>query len=303
MVRSDYKAGKKLLCVAWLMSSWSSSKLGGRNAGGYMVEQIAPQAFSCEMPISLRMSMESGDTLVNSAAIMLGIIVLLGIVYIPMEVFFEERKFKGARILSIISTFIIILTFITLIYSLQNNADMATATATMILVVITGFYAWNTHIQVASMDEQAHLIRDQADRMKEQVAEMQSQTQLTRSQYELAVNALKRERIEKEMDLLILPLKTIYLQIDSRGIDSEWWGWYTHHRRQATDPDAYDKFNFAVQSIDQNKHIAPKDLYPFIDEFIARLRDMKRSDDRHHIELLKLAATRGFRLTKGRWFP
>lgn len=86
------------------------------------------------------------------------------------------------------------------------------------------------------------------------------------------------------MDLLILPLKAICQHIDSRGID--WWGLYTHFRSQARDPAGYDKFNYAVQSIDQNKYLAPKKLYPFIEEFVTRLIDMKRGDDAQHKELL-----------------
>jgi hypothetical protein len=33
----------------------------------------------------------------------------------------------------------------------------------------------------------------------------------------------KRDRITKEMDLLISPLRTVYHEIESRGIDSNWW--------------------------------------------------------------------------------
>jgi FtsH-binding integral membrane protein len=92
----------------------------------------------------------NSSLLENSAAIVLGAIVLLYMIYIVIEIFFEERRVRGARILSIISTLIVILSFSTLACYLQNDAAMTTAMATMILVVIAGFYAWNTHIQVGS---------------------------------------------------------------------------------------------------------------------------------------------------------
>jgi hypothetical protein len=115
---------------------------------------------------------------------------------------------------------------------------------------------------------------------------MHIQTEIMKGQFELTVKDLKRARIEKEMDLLILPLKNIFRQIDSIGVDNNWWGLYVYYRRQAMDPIAYDRFNYAVQSIDQNKYLAPKNLYPLVDEFVIRLMDMKRSDDAQHKEPL-----------------
>ena len=51
---------------------------------------------------------------------------------------------------------------------------------------------------------------------------------------------------------------------------------YTHNRRQSTDHVAYDRFNRAVDSIDQNKYLAPRNFYPFVDEFIIRLNEVKK---------------------------
>lgn len=189
----------------------------------------------------------------------------------------KQLKMKEAFALSFLSAVIVILAEATFLYSLRQESGMATATATMILVVITGFYAWNTHIQIKSMDVQANLIREQTDVMK--------------GQFDLATKGIKRDIIEKEIDLLILPLKIIYSEIDSKGIDKDWWALYTQHRMKNANPDAYTKFDHAVYSVDQNKYLAPKNLYPLIEDFITRLKNMKKSDgdNTEHKEALNKA--------------
>jgi hypothetical protein len=53
-----------------------------------------------------------------------------------------------------------------------------------------------------------------------------------KSQFNLAAKNIKRDRIEKEIDLLILPLKTIFSQIDSRGIDKDFWK-FIHSQKES----------------------------------------------------------------------
>jgi hypothetical protein len=175
----------------------------------------------------------------------------------------------------IIAPFIAILTLATFAYAWQNNSGMATATATIILVIITGYYAWNTHKQVVTMDEQANLVRDQ-------LTEMHSQTNTMKNQFALMVKSVRRDRITKEMELLLLPLKIIYKEIDSRGVDN-WYGVYTgYYKRTSTDRYTAEKFVSTIDSVDLNKYLAPGNLYPLIDEFINRLKDLKRNDDAEH---------------------
>lgn len=87
---------------------------------------------------------------------------------------------------------------------------------------------------------------------------------------------IKRDRITKEMDLLILPLMAAFREIDSRGVDSKWWELYTG---PMTNPVAAQRFRDAINNIEQHKYLAPEKLRRLIDEFMLRLRDMERGND------------------------
>ncbi|MFA6371710.1 MAG: hypothetical protein WCW68_03705 [Methanothrix sp.] len=82
-------------------------------------------------------------------------------IFFLLKKYLIKHKVNQAITLSIYGTFIIDLILLTVYYMCQNNSGMATATTTMILVIITAFYTWNTHLQVESMTEQADLIRSQ----------------------------------------------------------------------------------------------------------------------------------------------
>jgi hypothetical protein len=153
----------------------------------------------------------------------------------------------------------------TFYYVWQNNSGMATATATMVLVIITGFYAWNMHLQVETMSKQA-------DAMEKQ--------------FTLTTKNIKRDRITKEMNLLILPLKTIYREIESRGIKGDWWELYLP-MPNPTNSMAVEKFINAVDVVDQHKYLAPERLYPLIDDFIKQLKNIKTSSDVSSQEVLQ----------------
>lgn len=167
------------------------------------------------------------------------------------------HEIKKNKTLLVIGAFLFILTLATFYYAWQNNSGMATATTTMVLVIITGFYAWNTQVQADEMHRQA-------DTMEKQ--------------FTLTAKSIKRDRITKEMDLLILPLRAIYKEIEFRGIDENWWAWQ-YKTGTETNPSAADKFRNAVDSVDQNKYLAPRNLYPLIDDFIVQLRNMKKNDE------------------------
>jgi hypothetical protein len=204
--------------------------------------------------------------------IILGAIAVIG-VHWALERVLEKREIKEAKILSYIGTLVIVLTLATFYYACQNNSSMITATVTTILVVITGYYAWNTHLQVESMGDQIKEMRRQNDTMEKQ--------------FSLTDKKIKRDRISKEMDLLILPLETIKREIESIGIDKNWWR-LQYKTVTETNPTTADRFRNAVNSIAQNKYLAPRILYPLIDDFIVRLRDMRQNDAEHQ-ELLKKA--------------
>ena len=68
------------------------------------------------------------------------------------------------------------------------------------------------------------------------------------------------------MDLLILPLKTIYQEIDSKGIEGNWWKLILD--LNFNHPDDANKFKSAVDIADQYKYLAPYRIYSLIDEFI-----------------------------------
>lgn len=74
---------------------------------------------------------------------------------------YERFNVKGAKTLLFAITLIIILTIATIIYAWKNKSGMATAMATMVLVVITGYYAWNTREQSAEMRRQANIMENQ----------------------------------------------------------------------------------------------------------------------------------------------
>lgn len=90
---------------------------------------------------------------------------------------------------------------------------------------------------------------------------------------------VKRDRISREIDYLIIPLKTAYQEIDSRGINGNWWELYLGPIRTKTDPVATEKFRDSVDSIDQYRYLAPENLRLLIDEFLLRLNDMRREED------------------------
>jgi hypothetical protein len=70
-------------------------------------------------------------------------------------------------------------------------------------------------------------------------------------QFTLVAGNIKRDIITKEMDLLILPLKIIYREIDSRGVDKDWWNSYIgYFKRTPTDRIAAEKLVPAVDSAD-----------------------------------------------------
>jgi len=99
----------------------------------------------------------------------------------------------------------------------------------------------------------------------------------------------KREVITKEMDLLILPLMTIFKEIDLRGIDIYWNLYTAYFKRNATDPKAAEKFVSTVDCVDQHKYLAPTKLYPLIEDFVAQLRYMKISDSAESQKVLRKA--------------
>jgi hypothetical protein len=94
---------------------------------------------------------------------------------------------------------------------------------------------------------------------------------------------IKRDRITKEMDLLILPLLIAFREINSRGVESEWWNLYYSPMRTMTNPVAAQRFRDAVKSIEQYRYLAPEKLRRLIDEFLLRLRDMERGKDSGNI--------------------
>ena len=89
----------------------------------------------------------------------------------------------------------------------------------------------------------------------------------------------KRDRIAREMDLLILPLMRAFREIDSRGVDSKWWELNIGPMRIMTNPVAAQRFRDAVNSIEQYRYLAPEKLRRLIDEFLLGLRDMERGKD------------------------
>ena len=76
---------------------------------------------------------------------------LIYFIYLLLKKRLDGRRIKDAKTLSVIGTLVIIPVLATLLYAWQNNSGMVTATATIVLVIITGFYAWNTHLQGETM--------------------------------------------------------------------------------------------------------------------------------------------------------
>jgi hypothetical protein len=73
---------------------------------------------------------------------------------------------------------------------------MATAMATMVLVVITGFYAWNTHLQIETMKEQTEKT---VNAMEDQVNAINRQALTMAEALNVEQLVKKRERLEKEL--------------------------------------------------------------------------------------------------------
>jgi len=122
--------------------------------------------------------------------------------------------------------------------------------------------------------------------------QVEIQTKLMGNELQHDIIRSKRDIITKEMDLLILPLMTVYHEIDSRGFESDWWKLYIGPMATKTDPVTTEKFRDAVKSIDQYKYLAPEELRQLIEEFLLCLNGMKRSADgsfRGHL----LSATNG----------
>lgn len=104
--------------------------------------------------------------------ILIEIIVAVGLLYLIYLILARklyEREMTEPKILSIFITLLTILILATLYYALQNNSGMATATATMVLVIITAFYAWNTHLQVEAMQNQVSTMEGQVRVMQDQL--------------------------------------------------------------------------------------------------------------------------------------
>ena len=226
----------------------------------------------------------------NTTCIIIASIIVFVGGYLALEYIFKKHKIKEATTLSCIGSLVLFLTLAMLYYAFQKDSGMVTAIVTMILVIITGYYAWNTRLQVESMGDQARLIRDQ-------LGEMRKQNDTREKQFTLMDKNIKYDRITKEMDLLILPLMTIYQREKSRGTSGKWWNWYSNIKT-STDPISEAKFRDAIDNVEQNRYLATKTMYPLIDKFILRLRDMKRSEDAEFQKLLQEATTDLYYKTK-----
>lgn len=124
--------------------------------------------------------------------------------------------------------------------------------------------------------------------------QVEIQTSLMERTLQYNIIESKREVIIKEMDFLILPLMTIFKEIDLRGIDTYWNLYIAYFKRNATDPIAAEKFASTVDCVDQHKYLAPTKLYPLIEDFVAMLRYMKISDSAESRELLREATKKLF---------
>jgi hypothetical protein len=101
----------------------------------------------------------------------------------------------------------------------------------------------------------------------------------------------KRDRLAREMESLILPLLKIYRELDSRGFNSDWWNLYITPLETQPDRVAAEKFREAIEKIDENKYLAPKELRRRINDFLLKLMDMKRSVQQGFLQEL-IAATK-----------
>jgi hypothetical protein len=104
----------------------------------------------------------------------------------------------------------------------------------------------------------------------------------------------KRDRITKEMDLLISPLMIVYQEIQLRGKETAWWKLNFGEMHIQTNPIAAQRFRGAINSIDQYKYLAPENLRQLISDFILKLKDMERGKDSGNLFDLKtqlIAAT------------
>lgn len=87
------------------------------------------------------------------------------------------------------------------------------------------------------------------------------------------------DRYTKELNLLIVPLRTIY-EIGPRQGEPGWWNLFVHPTVTTTqDHVTAAKLINAVDSADQNNYRASGDLYFKINTFLMRLKDMKRDED------------------------
>jgi len=197
------------------------------------------------------------------------------------QVSIKKFKTKEAMTLFFVGMILVVLILATVYFAYQNNSGMATATTTMVLVIITGFYAWNTYKQVKTMIEQEEAIRDQS-------FQLFTQTKTMEKQFDLMFKNIKRDRITKEMNFLILPLKTIYQEIEIRGVKGDWWTYY-NLKATRTNRMRAERFRNSVDVVDQNKYLASKELYPLIDNFIQALKCIRKNSDENYKVILENA--------------
>jgi hypothetical protein len=160
---------------------------------------------------------------------------------------------------------------------LQNKSDMATAMATMVLVVITGFYAWNTHLQIETMKEQT----------ERTVAAMGDQVNATNRQASTMAEALnveqlvkKRERLEKELRGIVGPLYNnkdeLILFLPQR-----------HNNERERMRLGYDLF---WQKIKDNKYLIPDNLEALLTNLMLVIEN--------HIEIEKSSGPENWNKTR-----
>lgn len=112
----------------------------------------------------------------------------------------------------VIFALVFVLSVVTLYYAVTPNPDMVTAMATVILVVITGYYAWNTRQQVNAMKVQTE---QTVSTMKEQtgqtVGAMRDQILMMKEQTEKTVNEMKNQAdaTKKQADIQYEQFKII----------------------------------------------------------------------------------------------
>lgn len=121
------------------------------------------------------------------------------------------------------------------------------------------------------------------------------QTEIMERKLKQDVNQSIHDRLTKEIDLLISPLKTICRDIYlTRGIEDNWWELYLRRdiylpKLNPTDQMAMERFRNAVDAVDQYKYLAPQKLYLRIVEFIFWLKEMERCGNTNAQESLQKA--------------